>query len=253
MIHHLAATTLNNKRTGLQVLKQSLRYIDGFCRLPSVGMDYMMFYFRPENIFPDHFFGGFARHFNNPSACSLDLFSYLSYPTSGVLQPLPAGWSLEPFISSDIDKLDHFYRNASGGLLLKVLRLDKGQKETESLSELYARYGFKRSCQSFSLKDNGMLKAVLIVNQSDPGLSLSDFLNGIKIIVNDEAGLPWERLSAAISQLAGSFTIDKIPVLVYPSSYLEKKSVPFKKKYNLWILDVYYARECIEYMTGGTS
>jgi hypothetical protein len=251
MIHHLAATTLNNKRTGLQVLKQSLRYIDGFCRLPSVGMDYMMFYFRPENIFPDHFFGGFARHLNNPSACSLDLFSYLSYPTSGVLQSLPAEWSLEPFISSDIDKLNHFYRSASGGLLVKVLRLDKEYKEAELLSQLYALYGFKRNCQSFSLKYKGMLKAVLIVNQSDPGLSLSDFLNGIKIIVNDEAGLPWEILSAAISQLVGSFTIDKIPVLVYPSSYLEEKSVPFKKKYNLWILDVYYARECIEYMTGG--
>ncbi|KUG21483.1 hypothetical protein ASZ90_008766 [hydrocarbon metagenome] len=254
MIHHLAATTLNNKRTGLQVLKQSLRYIDGFYRLPSVGMDYMMFYFRPENIFPDHFFGGFSRHLNNPSACSLDLFSYFSYPTDGISQPLPAEWSLEPFISSDSDKLDHFYMNISGGgLLLKVLRLDKEYKETESLSQLYSRYGFKRSCQSFSLKYKGMLKAVLVENQSDPGLNLSDFLNGIKVIVNDEVGLPWEILSAAISQLVGRFAIDKIPVLVYPSSYLESKGVPFKKKYNMWILDVYYARECVEYMTGGND
>jgi hypothetical protein len=59
-------------------------------------------------------------------------------------------------------------------------------------------------------------------------------------------------LSAAISQLAGRFTIDKIPVLVYPSSYLEAKGVPFEKKYNLWILDVYYGKEYGEYMTGGT-
>jgi hypothetical protein len=93
-----------------------------------------------------------------------------------------------------------------------------------------------------------MLKAVLIANQSDPGLSLSDFLNGIKILINDAAGLPWEVLSAAISQLAGSFMIDKIPVLVYPVSYLEAKGVPFEKRYNLWIIDGHYAREYSEYM-----
>ena len=252
MVHHLAATTLDNKRVGLQILKQIVRYFDGLYRLPSFGMDYMIFYFRPENIFPDHFFGGFARHLNNPGACSLDLFSYLSYPTSGAPQPLPAEWELRPFMTSDIGELDRFYKNVSGGLLLKVLRLDKEQENTESLSELYARHGFKRSYQSFSLKYNGKLKAVLIVNESDPGISLSDFLNGIKIIVNDEAGLPWEMLSAAISQLAGRFTIDKIPVLVYPSSYLETKGVPFEKKYNMWILDVYYGKEYGEYMTGGS-
>jgi hypothetical protein len=250
MIHHLAATTLDNKRTGLQVLKQSLRHIDGFYRLPSIGMDYMMFYFRPENIIPDRIFGGFARHINNQRACSLDLFSYLSYPTSGARQPLPAGWSLEPFMSSDSNGLELFYQNSSGGLLLKVLRLDKEQGNTESLSELYARHGFKRSYQSFSLKEKGVLKAVLIVNYSDPGISLSDFLNGIKIVVTDETGLPWETLSAAISKLAGSFTIDKIPILIYPSSYLEAKGVPSKKKYNLWILDAYYGRECGDYMLG---
>ena len=253
MVHHLAAVALNNKKIGLQILKQIVRYFDGLYRLPSVGMDYMMFYFRPENRFPDHFFGGFIRHFNDPRVCSLDLFSCLSYSTSSVSQPLPEGWSLEQFISADKGELDRFYRNISGGLLLKVLRLDKEWDETEYLSQLYARHGFKRSCQSFSLKEKGILKAVLIVNHSDPGLSLSDFLNGIKILVTDTAGLPWETLSAAISQLAGSFTIDKIPLFIYPSNYLEAKGVPSKKQYNLWIMDVHYGREYGEYMMANTK
>jgi len=248
MVHHLAARPLNNKRTGLQVLKQIMHYFNGLYRLPAVEMDYMMFYFRPENRFPDHFFGGFARHFNNPRACSLDLFSYLNCQTSGVRQPLPAGWLLEPCTASDIGELERFYRNASGGLLLDVLRLGKDNEDGESLSHLYARHGFTRHCESFSLKENGMLKAVLIANRSDPGLSLSDFLNGIKILVNDSAGLPWEALSSAISQLAGLYTIDKISLLVYPSSYLEAKGVLFEKRYNLWIIDGHHAREYSEYM-----
>ena len=155
---------------------------------------------------------------------------------------------LGPCTALDISELDRFYKNVSGGLLLKVLRLGKEQEDAESLSQLYARHGLKRNYQSFSLKHNGMLKAVLIADQSDPGLSLSDFLNGIKIIVTDAAGLPWEALSAAISQLAGSFTIDKIPVLVYPVNYLEAKGVPFEKRYNLWIINGHHAREYSEYM-----
>ena len=253
MIHHLAARPLKDKRTGLQILKQSMLYFDGLYRLPSVGMDHMMFYFRPDNKFPDHFFGGFARHLKKPHSCSLDLFSYLSHSTSDARQPLPEGWTLEPFTLSDFGELERFYQKSSGGLLLEVLRLDKEQEDKEALSKLYARHGFKRSYQSFSLKDRGKLKAVLVVNHSDPGLSLSDFLNGIKVIVNDESGLPWETVSAAVSQLAGSFTIDKIPILVYPSHYLEGKGVPVKKTYNLWILDVHYGREFFEYMMENTK
>ena len=98
-----------------------------------------------------------------------------------------------------------------------------------------------------------MLKAVLIANRSDPGLSLSNFLNGIKILVNDTDGLPWETLSAAISQLAGLYTIDKIPILLYPSSYLDAKGIPFEKQYNLWILAVHYGREFGEYMMANTK
>ncbi|HQP06507.1 MAG TPA: PilZ domain-containing protein [Smithellaceae bacterium] len=248
MVHHLAARPLNNKRTGLQVLKQIMHYFNGLYRLPSVGMDYMMFYFRPDNQFPDHFFGGFARHFRNPRACSLDLFAYLNYPVSGVGRQLPAGWLLEPCTGEDWEALSHFYRNTSDGLLLDVLRLGEEKEDGESLSQLYARHGFIRSCQCFSLKQNGRLKAVLIVNRSDPGLSLSDFLNGIKILITDAAGLPWEVLSTAVSQWSDFYKSDKIPLLVYPSHYFEEKGVSFEKYYNLWIIDGHYAREYSEYM-----
>jgi hypothetical protein len=248
MVHHLAATRFGNKRTGLQILKQIVRYFDGLYRLPTVGMDYLMFYFRPENQFPDHFFGGFARHVNNPRVCSLDLFSYLNYPASEAGQPLPEGWLLEPCTDADLEELSRFYRNTSDGLLLNVLRLNKRKDEEETLSQLYARHGFIRSCQRLSLKQNGQLKAVLIVNRSDPGLSLSDFLNGIKILITDTAGLPWKVLSTAVSQWSDFYKIDKIPLLIYPSHYLETKGVLSEKQYNLWIMDIHYGREYGEYM-----
>lgn len=248
MVHHLAARKLNNKGTGLKVLRQIMHYFNGLYRMPSLGMDYLMFYFRPENRFPDHFFGGFARHFKNPRACSLDLFSYLNYRKQGTEPALPGGWSIEACSETDIDAIRRYYRNSSNGLLLDVLHPVEAEKDGESLSEMYARHGFFRSCKSFSLKERGLLKAVLVVNRSDVGLSLSDFLNGIKILVADPEGLPWETLSAAVEELAGCYELDKLPLLIYPSSYLEGQRIEAEKRYNLWILDGHYSREFSEYM-----
>ena len=249
MVHHLAARPLNNKRTGLQVLKNIMYYFNGLYRLPTVSMEYMMFYFRPENRFPDHFFGGFARHFKNPRACSMDLFSYLNYPTTCSRKPLPNGWSLGECTAADLEELNYFYRNTSNGLLLDVLRLDKEDDEGALLAELYARQGFIRSCHSLALSQHGRVKAVLVVNQSNVGLSLSDFLNGLKILVTDAAGLPWPVLSAAISQVVGCYRVEQIPILIYPSDYFQTQEVPFfQKKYNLWIINIHYGREFSEYM-----
>lgn len=249
MVHHLAARPLNKKRTGLQVLKNIMHYFSGFYRLPSIEMDYLLFYYRPENRFPDYFFGGFARHFKNPRACSLELFSYISYPTYSQRRSLPEGWTLRECETDDLEELGRFYRNTSNGLLLDVLSLDKEGDAGSSLSELYARHGFLRSCRSLSLKQHGMLKAVVIVNRSNVGLNLSDFLNGLKILITDAAGLPWPVLSAAISQVADVYRMDQIPVLVYPSDYFKAQNVSItEKKYNLWLLDAHYAREYSEYM-----
>jgi len=249
MVHHLAARPLKNKRTGLQVLKNIMHYFNGLYRLPTVGMDYMMFYFRPENRFPDHFFGGFARHFKNPRGCSLDLFSYFNYPTYGQRKSLPEGWTFRESDPADFEELTRFYRNTSNGLLLDVLSLEKEGDEGSDLSALYARHGCLRSCRSMSLTQNGKLKAVVVVNRSDVGLSLSDFLNGLKILITDAPGLPWPVLSAAISQVADVYRMDQIPVLVYPSDYFKVQGVSIsEKKYSLWIIDAHHAREYSEYM-----
>jgi len=250
MVQHLAARPLEDMRTGLQILRQVVRYFDSLYCLPAVGMDYMMFYFRPENRFPDRFFGDFARHVKNPRICSLDLFAYMIYPTSSPAEALPAGWTLDPCSVSDAEELGRYYRSVSGGLLMDVLGLCKAKEEGKMLSELYASCGLTRRYRSLSLSQDGKLKAVLIVNQSDAGLSLSDFLNGIKILVTDAQGLPWPVLKAAVTRLAGVYAIDSIPLLVYPSDYFKIQNVACEKRYNLWIMDMDHGRDYVEYRYG---
>ena len=81
MVHHHAARPTEGRRIGLAVLKQLIYSLIDMHRFPSAHLDYVIAYYRPENKFPALFFGGFAEDCGNPQHCSLDLFTYLSYPT----------------------------------------------------------------------------------------------------------------------------------------------------------------------------
>jgi len=253
MIHHLAAKPLGKKHTGLPLLRQLLNYFDGLYRLPTVKMSYMIFYFRPENRFMNLFFGGFTRNLNDPSACSMDLFAYDTYRVTSSPHDLPDGWTLNKLEKSDLAQLEFFYRNHSGGLLLDMLQLGVKVRCDESLEKLYARHDLKRTSTVYALRFRDRLQAVLIANQSDLGLNLSELLNGIKIIVTDTTDLPWDILSTALSQITPVYHLDKVPILLYPHTYLEERGISYEKQYSLWILNTQYGNEYLDYMEKNTK
>jgi hypothetical protein len=253
MVHHLAARPLNGKRTGLFVLRNVLKFFDGLYRYPSIRIDHMIFYFRPENHFPNLFFGGFARDLGNQRACSLDLFAYMGHPTSGEQTSLPEGWRLTPFETSHLPELERYYRNASGGLLLDVLRLGQRDDGNETLEELYRRHGFVRQWRVHALLRGESLKAVLIANHSSMGLNLSELLNSIKVIVTDPAGLPWDILTTALARLTPDYPTESVPLMIYPDTYPSEQGIKVDKRYLLWILDTQYGKEYLEYMEKKTK
>lgn len=254
MVHHLAARPdpTTGKHTGIPLLKQIIHYFEGFYRLPSYQMDHWICYYRPQTRFMDMFFGDFARHLRNPRACSLDTFAYRSYPTASPRVPLPERWQLKPFSPPDLFELERFYRNQGNGLLLDVLRLGQADSESNdnSLEELYKRHGLQRKWKVYSLTHNHELKAVLVVNQSDLGLNLSELLNGIKIIVTDPTGLPWETLSSAITHLTGIYEVEKIPLLVYPHTYLDDNGISYEKEYIMFAMDMQHGKDFLDYLKG---
>jgi hypothetical protein len=248
MIHHHAAKAMESKRTGFMVLKQIMHYLNDMHRLPSANMDYTICYFRPENKFPDRVFGGFARELRNPRGCSLDLFAYLPYTRLSLGTKLPDGWTLSRSSERDLWEFEHFYRSQSGGLLVDALGMKDTETREESLQESYRKLGLTRSWQTYSLKSNGKLHALLVVNHSDLGFNLSELLNGIKVLVVNSKDLPWSILSTAISELAAEFQMERVPVLFYPISYVEEKGIPYEKQYQMWVLNVQHGNEYLEYM-----
>jgi hypothetical protein len=253
MVHHLAARPMHGRHTGLNVLKNVLRFFDGLYRYPSIRMDHMLFYFRPENHFPNLFFGGFARNLANQRACSLDLFAYMTHPTGGPQNPFPQDWRLAEFETRHLPELERFYRNSSGGLLLDLLRIGKTDDGNETLEEIYRSQGFLRRWKTYVLLKEQSLKAFFVVNHSSPGLNLSEFLNNIKIIVTDPAGLPWSVLAAALTRLTPEFQTESIPLLIYPAHYPSEQGLKVDKQYLLWILDTQYGKDYLEYMEKKTT
>jgi hypothetical protein len=248
MIHHHAAKTMKNRRTGFMVLKLIMHYLNDMHRLPSANMDYAMCYFRPDNKFPDRVFGGFTRELKEPHGCSLDLFAYLPYPHLSMGPRLPEGWELNPSSDLDLWEYERIYRDQSDGLLLEALGLVPPVTGQDSLEAAYNRIGLIRKCRLFSLRHEGELHAVLVANQSDLGFNLSELLNGIKVLAAKPEALPWNVLSVAIAQVTSDYQLERVPILFYPTRYVEGKDVPFEKYYQLWILNVQWGNEYLEYV-----
>jgi hypothetical protein len=130
---------------------------------------------------------------------------------------------------------------------LEILRREWNDSSDECIEKLYNKFGFTREWKTYSLTSNGRLNAVLIVDRSNLGLNLSELLNSIKIVVTNK-DLPWDILSVAIGQLAHLYDKAKVPVLIYPMDYVDARQIPYEKKYQLWILDVRYGDEYMEFM-----
>lgn len=239
LFHHHASRRPGNKKAGLIVLNQIGRYVNDFYRLFSTHMNFVMCYFRPDNRFPNRVFGGFAGYLKDPKGCSLDSFAHFQFSRFFSPPDLScSGVHLVKTQPEDLLELECFYKSNSGGLMLDALDLEPGLTDSDELSKEYFKIGFKRERHVFSLKKDGDIKAVIMVNVSDIGLNMSNLTNCIHVFVLDSDYLPRNTLYFALSALTKYYEQDEIPVLVYPASYAESQFIPCDKTYNLWVLNI---------------
>jgi len=248
MIHHHASRKLRGGIAGIIVLRQLMEYLNDMHGLPSANMDYVMSHFRPQNKFPNIVFGDFARGLGDPSACSMDLFTYFPFKRGECETKLPKRWSVDPCSPFDLWELNRFYSSHSGGLLIDAMGLCSASSTAGELEKVYASLGLSRSWTAYALKYKEELIAVLIVDRSDIGFNLSELLNAIKVIVVSSDYLDWAILSTAIQKLIHGFEADVIPILCYPFEYIESMGIPYEGQYYAWTLSVRYGRQFMKYV-----
>lgn len=241
LIHHHAADKRAGKKNGLSVLEQIGRSINDSHALCSTRMNFVACYYRPDNKFPQRVFGGTAKQINDRNGCSVDAFAYFHYRKGFADQwDLAGPWSLRKTEKEDLVELESFYRYTSGGLLLNALDLEPHMLGHDEIVKEYESVGFRREKHLFSLKRNGRLKAVFVINVSDIGLNMSDLTNCIHTIVIDEEDFPRGTLFMIYSLLTKYYDSDYVPIMIYPASYAERQQINYDKIYHLWILNMQY-------------
>lgn len=239
LIHHHAAIRSSTNRGGLMVLNQVGRFINDSNRIYSMKMDYIFCYFRPQNKFPNHVFGGTARHIKDQKICSLDDFAYVYPFTDGYPSMLPGNWSITPVIEADLLDLQTFYENVSGGLMLRCLHLHPDQVDLSELGIEYQRIGLTRDRRIFTLRHCGKICALLAVDISDLGLNMSDLTNSIKFFVLDPQNMNREVFRAVVGRVMQQSGIQNVPVMIYPKETAKSLGVDSPKTYSMWTYDLY--------------
>jgi hypothetical protein len=247
MIHHLAARPIGGRTVGMDILKQLLYYLNDVKQLPSANVDYVITYFRPENKFPARIFGGFYEYHGNSHHCSLDVFAYMTYPGKRPVTELPAEWYVKEWPDADSLEFEQFNRRHSDGLFPSIVRRQTAIA-VASLQDKYTEAGFTRDWKFFTLHQSDHIMAFIIDERSDIGLNMSNLLSGIKIFVADEDIDP-EILFASVSRIREFKTDESFSLMVYPAEYAYKNKMnPKMKDYALWILDMQYGSEFIDYL-----
>jgi len=239
LIHHHAARKTGGGKGGLAVLKQISRYVNEAHRLYSSHLDFVFGYFRPENSFPRRYFGGAAKHIDNPKACSIDPFAYFHFQKSFDPQwDLASPLNINRTTDEDLEELNRFLEYVSGGLMAAALNLEPGCDNDENLTKEYESLGLRKERYLFSLRIKNSLKAIVMINISDIGLNMSEINNSIKIFIIDPEGINRDILYFFLSMMCVKLSVESIPVLVYPQSVAKDCEIPLEKTYNLWILNM---------------
>ncbi|MBU1170621.1 MAG: hypothetical protein KKD44_13755 [Proteobacteria bacterium] len=249
LIHHHAALKRSSVKAGLAVLNHLAWFCYNSMWLDACHMRYMLCYFRPDNAFPNYFFKGFADNLNDPAGSSTDTFAYYSYrkPLS-IKDDLPPEWSLEDSVTGDLMALSDYYKKTSGGLMIDALDLSPSFTGCMELEKKYCDAGLKKERHLFSLKKNGCLKAIAMVNVTDIAINLSDLSNCITLMVINEEEVSPDVVSKTIQRLSTFFDQKRFPILLYPLSFADKNKIAYQKQYILWILATKYSDHYFEFL-----
>jgi len=248
LIHHHASNRLASFRAGLIVLNQIGLFSNDAHNLYSSHMNYLICYFRPENKFPNRVFGGATKSINNERKCSLESFTYFHFNRQNENKPnIPWSWGLTLSNNDDIEELNAYYKHHSGGLMLKALDLEN-IKNSESICVAFNKSGLKRDRHIYSLRKDGHLKAIIMVNITNAGLNLSDLTNCATFIVIDQDQLNTDIIETALSLLSAELNLENFPVLFYPFNFAASIGISKERVYNLWILDTQYGDNYFNYV-----
>ncbi|MCD6580502.1 MAG: hypothetical protein J7K90_01765 [Desulfuromusa sp.] len=238
MNHHLAALR-EIRLAGLRAVKAICEYQNDCYPLSSNKIKYVVSYYQPNNRFPKLVFGGYTDEINNLSKSSIDTFTYYSdFEVFRGCRDIPEGWSLQPADPDDVQEFNGFYQHRFGGLLPDALDLTPEHYKSDEITALYKKNGLSRNRYIWALKNQGVLKVLIDVQNSDLGLNLSEITNATTCYFLTEKKFPLNVLQSALFSLSQEYHKWSHPVMLFPSNQELLPDIHLNRQYSLWILNL---------------
>ncbi len=253
ILHHHAAIRSSQHKAGLVVMDHILQHINEVHHFADAAMNYIACYFQPNNRFAKRVFGGAAGFLQDPRKSSLDEFAYFHHVVSGAEEALPDGWVLANCDREDFAKLNSYYNETSGGLMLESLDLEKEGQDEAEINCRYRERGLKRERKFYSLKNKaGRLEAMFILNFSDAGLNMSSLTDCIQVMVIDQEKVGSDQIESGLDILGVHYG-GEVPVLLFPRRYADDNGLAYEKVYTLGILNLHHMSKFLGFMASLTT
>jgi len=248
MNHHHAA--LPNHRAGLKVVRAISEFVNDSYFLNPTNLKYIIGFYRPENRFPDRYFGGFVRNANNNKVTSLDEFAYIKQADQigDDWHDKPGEWEIARANDNDIAAFRNYYQQQSGGLMAQAFDLDVGAYDDTTLTDAYHTAGLKRCRYFYAVRHHQSLKALVEVQDSALGLNMSELTNAIFVYVVDQEALDKKLFQMVVFALATKHNKQHHPVMIYPRQYAVRHDFKIDKSYNLWTLNLRHTQDYMDWL-----
>ncbi len=183
VLQHLAGTSRVSHRPPPQVL--NLGFAEYLTQ--SIDLEYVKFYFRPDNKWPSRVFGNFARKVSNRQLSDLRTFAYVTLPTR---VELPADGQIRVIEAApgDLSLVEQYFVANARGLLLRSDDLTRGALPLTELNASFGELGlYRRRAVLLALRGDEPLGFALC-ELSSPGMNLSELLSSFRIHLFPAAG-----------------------------------------------------------------
>jgi hypothetical protein len=186
VLQHLAGITHRlSRRPAPQVLNLGLA--EYFAQ--STDLEYLKFYFRPDNRWPSRVFGGFARKLSDRNLSDLRTSEYLGIDT-GVALPEPEGVRVIEAAAGDLGLVERHFVATERGLLLRSDDLTRGALLLPELDAEFGELGLTRRRAVLLALRGDEPAGFALCEFSSPGMNLSELFSAFRIHLLPAAGAP---------------------------------------------------------------
>ncbi len=248
---HLTAVKAKESSSAAQEL---LRAITGFFKHNQsnvlLGTRYMVFYYRPESLFPSMVYGEAREYINNRKACDYIEYDYCLPIDGEVIRAQKIGAAstdVREAAEEDLYEIEHLLISQKQEALIRIEGLSAEGLNQLNVAKDFENLGLYRNRKIFVAESrNSDLKIYAICNYTSPGVNLSELTNSFRILVSrpnsPEVQVLADRVAAEVLK-SYSKTHMTIPILLRDPSGVLPIQFQKGKSYRYWFIDVAYGKQ----------